>query len=98
MDLRNGALATRLGQLALELDDLDVATRAFRAVTMMRNSEGDPTEGSTVDAKADAQYYLAAIARQQGDQRKAKILVAKALNANPEHDRALQLASELDEG
>lgn len=96
MDLRNGQLATELGQLALELDDLDVATRAFRAVTMMRNSEGDPSEGSTADAKADAQYYLAAIARQQGDQRKARILVAKALSANPDHERAKKLADELD--
>ena len=65
---------------------------------MMRNSEGDPTEGSTAEAKADAQYYLAAIARQQGDERKARILVSKALSANPDHERAKQLAEELDAG
>ena len=96
VDLRNGRLATRLGQLALELDDLEVATRAFRAVTMMRNSEGDPTDGSTPEAKVDAQYYLAAIARQQGDLRKAKILVGKALTSNPDHEKAKALSSELD--
>jgi golgin subfamily B member 1 len=96
VDLRNGQLATRLGQLALELDDLEVATRAFRAVTMMRNSEGDPTDGSTPEAKVDAQYYLAAIARQQGDVRKAKMLVGKALASNPDHEKAKALSDELD--
>jgi tetratricopeptide (TPR) repeat protein len=96
VDLRNGQLATRLGQLALELDDLDVATRAFRAVTMMRSSEGDPSDGSTPEAKVEAQYYLAAIARQQGDVRKAKILVSKALASNPEHEKARALSEELD--
>ncbi|MBN1609732.1 MAG: tetratricopeptide repeat protein [Polyangiaceae bacterium] len=96
LDLRNGQLATRLGQLALEVDDLEVATRAFRAVTMMRSSEGDPTDGSTPEAKVDAQYYLASIARQQGDLRKAKMLVGKALASNPDHEKAKALSDELD--
>jgi tetratricopeptide (TPR) repeat protein len=98
MDLRNGPLAMELGRLALEVDEEEVATRAFRTVTMMRGWDADSGEGATPEDKADAHYHLALSARKQGDARKAKILVSKALVENPDHDHAKQLQSELEAG
>jgi len=52
-------------------------------------------EGASTDAKADANYYLAILARKSGDPRKAKVLVAKALAEKADHVGARQLLGEL---
>jgi lipopolysaccharide biosynthesis regulator YciM len=97
MDVRNGQLAMQLGQLALDLEDEEAAVRAFRAVTMMRTiANGDAAEGATPEAKAEAHYHLAVVARRQGDARKARILVSKALSENPDHEPARALLGELE--
>jgi tetratricopeptide (TPR) repeat protein len=96
MDMRNGQLAMQLGQLALDMDEEEVAVRAFRSVTMMKPAEGDATDGATGEAKADAHYFLAVVSRKQGDLRKARVLVSKALSENPSHESARELLHDLD--
>ncbi len=95
MDPRNGPVAIQLGQLALDVDDDEIATRAFRAVTMMRPTADNPSEGATSEAKAEAHYQLGRLSMKQGDPRKAKILVSKALTENPEHELARALYEQL---
>ncbi len=94
MDLRNGALAMRLGRLALESDNKEVALRAFRAVSMMRTAD-DGSEGATSYDKADAYYQLARMAAEEGDGRKAKILISKALAERADHPEANTLLGQL---
>lgn len=98
MDPRNGPVAIQLGQLALDVDDDDIAMRAFRAVTMMRPTGDNPSEGATSEAKAEAHYQLGRLSMKQGDPRKAKILVSKALTENPDHELARTLYEQLGGG
>jgi len=95
LDPKNGELAMRLGQLAVEIDEDEVAHRAFRAVAIMKPPAAGSTDGAPSEAKADANYYLAVLARKSGDPRKAKLLLAKALAENAEHAGARQLLAEL---
>jgi golgin subfamily B member 1 len=96
MDMRNARLAMELGQLALDLDEDEVASRAFRAVTMLRPGDDEPGEGVTAELRAHAQFQLAVQAARKGDSRRAKVLVAKALSENPDHEQAKQLLAELE--
>ncbi|HET7541394.1 MAG TPA: tetratricopeptide repeat protein [Polyangiaceae bacterium] len=95
LDPKNGELALRLGQLAVEIDEDEVAQRAFRALSIMKPAAPGSTDGAPPDAKADANYYLAVLARKSGDPRKAKLLLAKALAENADHAAARQLLAEL---
>ena len=95
LDPKNGELAMRLGQLAVEIDEDDIAQKAFRAVSIMKPAAPGSTDGAPPDAKADANYYLAVLARKSGEPRKAKLLLAKALAENAEHAAAKQLLNEL---
>ncbi|HEX2669633.1 MAG TPA: tetratricopeptide repeat protein, partial [Polyangiaceae bacterium] len=95
LDPKNGELAMRLGQLAVEIDEDEIAQKAFRAVSIMKPAAPGSTDGAPPDAKADANYYLAVLARKSGDSRKAKLLLAKALAENAEHAAAKQLLAEL---
>ncbi len=95
LDQKNGELAMRLGQLAVEIDEDEVAQRAFRAVSIMKPPLPGSTDGAPAEAKADANYYLAVLARKSGDLRKAKLLVAKALAEHTDHVGARQLLAEL---
>ncbi len=94
-DPKNGELAMRLGQLALEMDEDEQAQRVFRSVSLMRSSTPGSSDGAPAEAKADANYYLAVLARKAGDPRKAKVLVSKALAEKSDHVRARQLQAEL---
>jgi golgin subfamily B member 1 len=95
LDPKNGELAMRLGQLAVEIDEDEVAQRAFRAVSIMKPPAPGSTDGAPSEAKADANYYLAVLAKKAGDPRKAKVLVAKALAEKADHAGARQLLAEL---
>lgn len=95
-DSKNARLAMDLGRLALELDELDVAQRAYRAVTIMR-APGAEGGGAEPEEKAEANYQLAAISKKQGDVRKARVLVSKALADSPAHEQARALLAELDQ-
>jgi tetratricopeptide (TPR) repeat protein len=95
-DSKNARLALDLGRLALELEDVEAAQRAFRAVTIMRPPGADGG-GALPEEKADANYYLAVMASKQGDPRKARVLVSKALADSAHHEAARQLLAELDQ-
>ena len=95
IDPKNGQLAMRLGQLALEIDEDELAQRAFRSVSIMKPPAPGSTDGAPVEAKADANYYLAVLARKSGDPRKAKVLASKALSEQSDHSAARQLLAEL---
>ena len=95
LDPKNGELAMRLGQLAVEIDEDELAQRAFRAVSIMKPPAPGSTDGALPEAKADANYFLAVLARKAGDPRKAKVLVAKALAEKSDHAGARQLLAEL---
>ncbi|HEY2734994.1 MAG TPA: tetratricopeptide repeat protein, partial [Polyangiales bacterium] len=96
LDPKNGELAMRLGQLAVEIDEDEVAQKAFRAVSIMKPPAPGSTDGASSEAKADANYFLAVLARKAGDPRKAKVLVAKALTEKTDHAGARQLLAELN--
>ncbi|MBX3181574.1 MAG: tetratricopeptide repeat protein [Polyangiaceae bacterium] len=91
IDPKSPALAMELGELALDLDDEALASRAFRAVTMMRI--GGEVEGAGL--RAQAYFQLGRLAHQQGDPRRARMLLAKCLAEAPEHPGASQLMSQL---
>jgi tetratricopeptide (TPR) repeat protein len=95
LDPKNGKLAMQLGKQALEIDEDELAQRAFRSIAIMKAPEAGSTDGATTEMKADANYYLAALARKGGDPRKAKVLATKALSENPDHEAARALLSEL---
>ncbi len=95
-DSKNARLALDMGRLAMELDQLDVAQRAYRAVTILR-PPGPEGGGALPEDKAEANYQLAAISRKQGDVRKARVLVSKALADSPTHEQARLLLTELDQ-
>lgn len=82
-DPQNADLAMELGGFALELDDTETASRAFRAVTLLRTSPSGASEGASAQAKALAYHRLAVIANVQGDRRKARFMVEKALAEDP---------------
>jgi lipopolysaccharide biosynthesis regulator YciM len=99
MDMKNARVAIELGQLALDLDSEEVASRAYRAVTMLRpGADEEGPEGALQAMRAHAQFQLAMIARNKGDARRARMLVTKALSDNPEHPQAQALLAELDGG
>ena len=85
-----------LGQFALDLDDQEIASRAFRAVTLMKILPGP--EGTTGAAKALAYYHLGRFAEAQGDRRKARLMVEKAVSEDPHLEIARTLLDELRAG
>jgi tetratricopeptide (TPR) repeat protein len=95
LDPKNGKLAMDLGLRALEIDEDDLAQRAFRGIAIMKPPEPGSSDGATNEMKADANYYLAVLAKKSGDARKAKVLAGKALSENPAHAPARALLSEL---
>jgi tetratricopeptide (TPR) repeat protein len=75
MDAQNGVVASELASLAMEVQNLDVASRALRAITMLKQPAPLP--------KALAYQYLGEIARQQGDVKRAMMLLKRAIDDDP---------------
>jgi tetratricopeptide (TPR) repeat protein len=75
MDAQNGVVASELASLAMEVQNLDVAQRALRAITMLKQAAPIP--------KALAYQYLGEIARQQGDVKRAMMLLKRAIDDDP---------------
>jgi tetratricopeptide (TPR) repeat protein len=96
MDPKNARLGMRLGRLALEAEEDELAQRALRAVAIMKTAEVDGPEGARPETKADANYALAVLAQRAGDPRKAKILAAKAVSEDPDHQEARELLAQFD--
>ncbi len=83
VDAQNGVAASELAYIAMELAQWELATRALRAVTMLKTAA--PL------SKALAYQHLGEIARQQGDVKKAMVLVKRAVD----EDNTLVSAKEL---
>jgi tetratricopeptide (TPR) repeat protein len=96
MDPKNARLGMRLGKLAFEAEETELAQRALRTVAIMKSAEIDGPEGARPETKSEANYALALMAHRTGDPRKAKILVTKALSENPAHEGARALMTELE--
>jgi tetratricopeptide (TPR) repeat protein len=77
MDAQNGFVAAELASVAMEQGQLDLATRAFRAITLLREP------GSSPLSKAIAYQHLGEIARQQGDVKRAILLLKRAIDDDP---------------
>jgi tetratricopeptide (TPR) repeat protein len=94
MDLQNGEVALELGLLAKDLDDQELAGRAFRSVTFMKAAPpgGD---GATPAAKGLSYYFLGRMAKDSGDIRKARLLAQKALIEDPNLEHAKVLIEEM---
>ena len=87
LDAQNGLAAAELANLSLELGDLDLATKALRAVTMLKTPGPLP--------RAIAYQRLGEIAHHQGDTRKAVLLLKRAVDDDPSLETARQLLTEL---
>jgi tetratricopeptide (TPR) repeat protein len=87
MDSQNGVVASELAYLAMELGNYEVAQRALRQITMLKVAAPLP--------KALAYQHLGEIARQQGDPRRAMMLVKRAVDEDPNLDSARLLLDQL---
>jgi Tfp pilus assembly protein PilF len=90
-DKSNVEACTLLGLVALDLDQIQVANRAFLAITMAPGGD----EAAGLETKSFAYYQLGRLAREAGDVTKARMLVNKAVSANPENQEARTLLHEL---
>lgn len=88
MDPQNGTAALELSQIAIELGDLELAARALRALTMLRGEGPIP--------RALAYKQLGEIAWAQGDQKKAVIMLKRALDDDPRLEEARTLLSQIE--
>lgn len=88
---QNPRVALELGNLALDLDDVDVAQRAFRALTLMKSSQN----GGGAKTRGLAYFHLGRIALNQGDRRRAKLMLEKALSEDPASAEARDLLVQL---
>jgi golgin subfamily B member 1 len=77
MDAQNGFVAAELAAIALEERQLDLATRALRAITLLKDPASLPMP------KAVAYEQLGLIAREQGDTKRAALLLKRAIDEDP---------------
>jgi tetratricopeptide (TPR) repeat protein len=89
---QNGSLALELGQLALDLDEQDIAQRAYRAITLMKV---DGSSGVTPQDRAVAYFHLGNMAFKQGDMRRAKLMLDKSVAEDQSLDAARELLAQL---
>jgi tetratricopeptide (TPR) repeat protein len=87
MDGQNGVVASELATCALEQGNLDVATKALRAVTMLKIAAPLP--------RAVAYQRLGEIAHHQGDVKKAMLLLKRAVDDDPTLESARTLLTAL---
>ena len=88
-------VALSLGLVARELAREDVAVRAFRAVTVMRNAPPAAPDGTTPRAKALSYFYLAQMELAKHDARKARVMAEKALAEDATLDAARELLASI---
>ncbi|AKT42745.1 tetratricopeptide repeat protein [Chondromyces crocatus] len=102
-DPQNAPLAMELGSLAMNRGEQDLATRAYRTVTMLKPVTDKPGTEPNPDAptqtmRAVAYYQLAVLALAVGDRRKGRMMVDKALEADGTLEPARVLLEELKAG
>lgn len=86
-DAQSSDVASWLAELALELEEWEIAQRALRAVTVAKGSPPMP--------RARAFFHLGEIAERQGDVRRAVQYLRRALEEDPELEPARALLSEI---
>jgi tetratricopeptide (TPR) repeat protein len=89
-DAQNGQVCADVAIRAIELDQLDIANRALRAVTLLK-SPGPMS-------KALAYQYMGEIARKQGDAKRAVQLLKRALTEDPTLEGAKALIDAIERG
>jgi hypothetical protein len=75
-DMQNGQIAAELASTAMDLNENEMALKALRAITMMKNP--------APMGRAMAYLRQGMIAHRQGDTRRAAILAKKAQTEDPE--------------
>lgn len=88
-DMQNGQVASELAEVAMEQENFEIALKALRAVTLMKN----PGPMS----RAVAFLRQGQIAQRQGDPRKAAFLARKALSEDPALEEAQSFLQRLGE-
>jgi tetratricopeptide (TPR) repeat protein len=89
-DSQNGQVCTDVARRAIELDQLDLANRALRAVTLLK--------AAGPMSKALAYQYMGEIARKQGDAKRAVMLLKRALTEDPSLEGARALIEVIERG
>ncbi|HTB74892.1 MAG TPA: tetratricopeptide repeat protein [Polyangiaceae bacterium] len=89
-DAQSGQVCSDVAVRAMEIGQLDLASRALRAVTLLK------TPGPM--SKALAYQYMGEIARVQGDPKRALTLVKRALVEDPTLEGARALAQTIERG
>ncbi len=89
-DPQNGQVCADVAVRAIELEQLDLANRALRAVTLLK------TRGAM--SKALAYQYMGEIARKQGDPKRAVQLLKRALAEDPKLEGARALVDAIERG
>lgn len=98
MDPGSVTILFELGTLSLRLAESDEAAKAdhvkragnaFRSLLLQRLDADAPV------TKADVFYHLALVSNAEGDTKKAKQMVDRALSNDKEHDKATALREEL---
>ncbi|HRG95079.1 MAG TPA: tetratricopeptide repeat protein [Polyangiaceae bacterium] len=87
IDPQSGHVASELAYLAMELGEWDTATRALRAVTMLKTAAPLP--------RSLAYQHLGEIAQAQGDARRAVGFLKRALDEDPSLETARELLDQL---
>jgi len=87
MDGQNGVVASELAHVALGQGELELATRALRAITMIRTA--------APISKGIAYERLGEIAMHQGDNKRAVMLLKRALDEDSELEHARELLTQL---
>jgi tetratricopeptide (TPR) repeat protein len=82
IDPRSIEVLKDLGVLAFETNDLDRATKTFKALLLQKL---EPTVGIT---KGEVFYYLGEISAKQGDKARAVQMLERAIESDPKLDRA----------
>ncbi len=90
-----GGRRPELGTLGVQLEEHEPATRAFRAVTLMKTVPAGSPEGATAQLRALAYYHLGRMAYIQGDRRKARLMIDKAVADDPTLEEARTLLDQL---
>jgi predicted Zn-dependent protease len=89
-DTQNGSVCADVAVRAIELDQLELANRALRAVTLLK-APGPMS-------KALAYQYMGEIARRQGDGKRALLLLKRALTEDQTLEGARALIDAIERG
>jgi len=89
-DGQNGPVCSDVALRALQIDQLDLANRALRSITLLR------TPGPM--SKPLAYQYMGEIARRQGDAKRALMLLKRALAEDPTLEGARALVDAIERG